>query len=41
MKNTDNIDNIEIEHLRAYAEAQIRAVKAFHERHREIQNKIK
>ncbi len=35
MKNTNNIINYEIKPIRAYTEAQLRAVKAFRERNRD------
>ena len=42
MENTNNINNDEIKPKRVYTEAQIRAVKAYHERHRNIEEyKIK
>ena len=34
MENTNNINNNEIKPKRVYTEAQIRAVKTYHERHR-------
>ena len=34
MENTNNINNDEIKPKRVYTEAQIRAVKAYHEKHR-------
>ena len=34
MENTNNINNEEVKPKRVYTEAQIRAVKAYHEKHR-------